>query len=157
MRAFSISGVSRTHRLTLDRFGRLAAICLAITTWFGCGRAGPQRVAVSGNVRLDGHPVESGIIQFLPVKGTVGPETGAVITDGQYDIPRQRGPIIGKNRVELRASSKTGRKIQDPTGRPGVLTDEYKELFPEAANTNSSLVREINDETKTLDFDIRTK
>ena len=128
-----------------------------IATCFGCGNNGPRRAAVSGHVTLDGQPIDEGVIQFLPVEGTVGPETGGVIANGQYDIPQQRGAVVGKNRVELRASKKTGRKIQDPTGRPGVLTDEYKEVFPPSSNTNSSLVREIKDEPNTLDFDIRTK
>ena len=39
---------------------------------------------------LDGQPIDEGVIQFLPVEGTVGPETGGVISKGQYDIPRKR-------------------------------------------------------------------
>jgi len=108
-------------------------------------------------VTLDGQPIDGGVIQFLPVEGTIGPETGGVITKGQYDIPQQRGPVVGKSRIELRASKKTGRKMQDPTGRPGVLTDEFKEMFPPEFNTNSSLVREIKNEPNALNFDIRTK
>jgi hypothetical protein len=123
----------------------------------GCGKKGPQRAAASGHVTLDGQPIDHGVIQFLPVAGTVGPETGGVIDKGQYDIPKQRGPVVGKSRIELRASKKTGRKIQDPTGRPGVLTDEYQEMFPPSSNTASSLEREIKDEPNTLDFDIQTK
>jgi hypothetical protein len=139
------------------KIARFCLIGLLIATCVGCGKKGPQRAAVSGHVTLDGQPINEGVIQFLPVEGTVGPETGAVITNGQYDIPHERGPIVGKSRIELRASKKTGGKIQDPTGRPGVLTDEYKEMFPPSSNTNSSLVREIKDEPNKLDFDIRTK
>jgi hypothetical protein len=128
-----------------------------IATCIGCGKKGPQRAAASGHVTLDGQPIEKGVIQFLPVEGTIGPETGAVISKGQYDIPRERGPIVGKSRIELRASQKTGRKMQDPTGRPGTMTDEYKEMFPPNFNTNSSLVREIKDEPNPLDFDIQSK
>ena len=141
-------------------YGKMATLCgscLVIAMCFGCGKKGPHRAAVSGRVTLDGQPIAQGVIQFLPVEGTVGPETGGIITNGQYDIPRERGPIVGKSRIELRASKKTGGKIQDPTGRPGVLTDEYKEMFPPGSNTNSSLVRDIKDEPNKLDFDIRTK
>ena len=106
---------------------------------------------------LDGQSIGEGVIQFLPVEGTVGPEAGGVISNGQYDIPKQRGPVVGKNRVELRASKKTGRKIQDPTGRPGVQTDEYAELFPPEFQHEQSLVREIKEEPNKLDFDIPTK
>ena len=78
-----------------------------------------------------------------------------MITGGKYEIPRQRGPAVGKNRVELRASGKTGRQIQDPTGRPGVLTDEYAELLPDRYNSHSTLVREIKDGPNQLDFDLQ--
>jgi hypothetical protein len=157
MRAVSTASVLDTLHLTQGKIASFAAICLVIATCLGCGKNGPHRAAVSGHVTLDGQPIDEGVIQFLPVEGTIGPETGGVITNGQYEIPRNRGPVVGKSRVELRASKKTGRKIQDPTGRPGVLTDEYKEMFPPTSNANSSLLREINDAPNTFDFDIRTK
>jgi hypothetical protein len=153
----SIVSVLRAQRLADGKIARGFAICLAIATCFGCGKKGPQRAAASGHVSLDGQPIAEGVIQFLPVEGTVGPEAGGVITNGQYDIPHERGPVVGKNRVELRASKKTGRKIQDPTGRPGVLTDEYKESFPPTANTKSTLVRDITPDPNALDFDIRSQ
>ena len=157
MRRISIVRLFRAFGAFDAKIAVIFAICLVITTSFGCGKKGPRRAAVSGHVSLHGQPISEGVIQFLPVEGTVGPEAGGVISNGQYDIPRQRGPVVGKNRVELRASKKTGRKIQDPTGRPGVQTDEYAELFPPDSNTNSTLVREIKDDPNTLDFDIRTK
>jgi hypothetical protein len=157
MRTVSITSELRAQGCTCGQIAMFCAICLAIATCFGCGKKGPRRAAVSGHVTLDGQPIEEGQIQFLPVEGTVGPETGDIITKGQYDIPQQHGAVVGKSRVELRASKKTGRKIQDPTGRPGVLTDEYKEMFPPTSNTSSTLTRDIKDEPNNLDFDIRTK
>jgi hypothetical protein len=138
-------------------WANICAICLMLATCPGCGKNGPRRAAASGRVTLEGQPIEEGVIQFLPIEGTAGPEAGGVIANGQYDIAQQHGPFVGKARVELRASKKTGRKIQDPTGRSGTLTDEYKEMFPPDCNTNSSLVREIKDGLNKLDFEIRTK
>jgi len=143
MRAISIANMFRARGLAPGNIARLLATCLVIATCFGCGKKGPQRAATSGRVTLDGQPIDGGVIQFLPVEGTIGPETGGVITKGQYDIPQLRGPVVGKNRIELRASKKTGKKIQDPTGRTGVLTDEYKEMFPPDFNTNSSLCAKL--------------
>jgi hypothetical protein len=157
MRADFITVEFDTPRIACTDMVRLCAIYLLIAICLGCGKSGPRRAAASGHVTLDGQPIDEGVIQFLPVQGTVGPETGGVIANGQYAIAQQRGPVVGMNRIELRASKKTGRKIQDPTGRPGVLTDEYKEMFPTSSNTNSTLVREIKDDPNTLDFDIRTK
>src|SRR6478672_8905937 len=103
MRAFPIVSVFQTQRLAHKKTARLCAICLVIATCFGCGKKGPQRAAASGHVTLDGQPIDQGVIQFLPVEGTIGPETGGVISKGQYDILKQRGPIVGKSRIELRA------------------------------------------------------
>jgi hypothetical protein len=155
--AVSIAGLFSAQPRAYRKIARFCAVGLLIAICVGCGKKGPQRAAVSGHVTLDGQPINEGVIQFLPVEGTVGPETGGIITNGQYDISHERGPIVGRSRIELRASKKTGGKIQDPTGRPGVLTDEYKEMFPSGSNTNSALVREIKDEPNKLDFDIRTK
>jgi hypothetical protein len=157
MRAVSIAGEFKSHGLAYGRLAMFCGICILVAACIGCGNKGPRRAAVSGHVTLDGELIDEGVIQFLPIEGTVGPETGGIIAKGQYDIPQERGPVVGKSRVELRASKKTGRKIQDPTGRPGTLTDEYREMFPPSSNINSSLVREIKDELNTLDFDIRTK
>ena len=157
MRRISIVRLFRAFGVFDAKIVAFFVICLVITASFGCGKKGPRRAAVSGNVSLDGQSISDGVIQFLPVEGTVGPEAGGVISNGQYDITKQRGPVVGKNRVELRASKKTGRKIQDPTGRPGIQTDEYAELFPPDSNTSSTLVREIKDEPNKLDFNIATK
>jgi hypothetical protein len=157
MRAVLFASLFRTSVTACLKQAALVSICVAIATCAGCGKKGPKRAAVSGQVSLDGQPITEGIIQFLPVEGTVGPEAGGIIENGHYDIPRQRGPVVGKNRIELRASKKTGRKIQDPTGRTGILTDESKEAFPPTVNTNSTLVREIKDEPNKLDFDIKSK
>ena len=156
MRAVSIVSAANM-RCLVGKTAKLCGIGLLIVSCLGCGKKGPRRAAASGNVTLDGVPIEKGVIQFLPVEGTVGPETGAVISNGQYDIPHERGPVVGKSRIELRASKKTGGKIQDPTGRTGVMTDEYKEVFPPSANSKSTLVRDIKDEPNKLDFDVRTK
>jgi hypothetical protein len=157
MPAILFASLLRTSGTACLKQAAFVSICVALATCAGCGKKGPKRAAVAGSVSLDGQPIAEGVIQFLPVEGTLGPEAGGVIENGRYDIPRQRGPVVGKNRIELRASKKTGRKIQDATARTGTLTDESKEAFPPTANTKSTLVREIKDEPNKLDFNINSK
>src|SRR6516225_556038 len=90
-----------------------AALTLASLAFAGC--SGSQ-AEVSGTVRLNGKPITSGAINFIPVEGNQGAAAGAEIRDGKYRISRSRGATVGKNRVELRAFINTGRKMQDPTG-----------------------------------------
>jgi hypothetical protein len=130
----------------------LGLLCL-----LGCADSGPPTAEVSGTVRLDGRLVDEGSIQFIPVEGTKGPSAGDIIRDGQYHIPREKGVIVGTNRVELRAFKRTARKIQDPTAPPGVKTEARVQAFPPEFNDRSTLVREIRAGSNEIDFDVDTK
>ena len=96
---------------------------LGLASASGCSHAANSRAAVSGTVRLDSEPLKEGAIAFFPIQGTVGPSAAGVITDGKYDIPREKGPVIGKNRVEIRAFRKSGRKSVDHWNQ-NELSDE---------------------------------
>ena len=60
------------------------------------------------------------------------------------------------NRVELRAFQKTGKQIQDPTAKPGTMTEEIANIFPPEFNTNSVLETDVKPGTNVdVDFKIR--
>jgi hypothetical protein len=101
---------------------------------------------------LNGEPIQEGSINFIPVEGNQGPGTGAVIQNGKYHIPRSSGVTAGKNRVELRAFKETGRKVQDPTGPPGTLAFERLMVFPPEYNDRSTLVKDVQRGSDTIDF-----
>jgi hypothetical protein len=128
----------------------------AISLLWGCSD-GPQRAAVSGTVKLNGQLVAEGSISFIPTEGTVGPEVGAIIKNGQYHIPRDKGVIVGTNRVELRAIQKLGTMIQDPTKPQGELTEKLGEAFPPECNSESKLIRNVQAVDNTFDFAVNTK
>ncbi len=68
----------------------------------GCGES-RSRGAVSGIVTLDDVAIETGSISFIPLEGTNSPTSGAVITLGKYEIPREKGPMAGTFRHGQRA------------------------------------------------------
>ena len=135
----------------------LGASTLCMLCFFGCADSGPATAEVSGTVLLDGRPIEEGSIQFIPVGGSRGPGSGGIIQDGQYRIPRQKGVVVGTNRVELRAFKNAGTKIQDPTAPPGVRTEARVQAFPPEFNDRSTVVKEIRAGSNTIDFDVDTK
>ncbi len=135
---------------------RHIAVLLPMLLTAGCGPAGPTRAEVSGIVLLNGDPVSEGSINFFPTEGNKGPEAGGAIRDGKYHIPRSQGPVIGKNRVELRSFQKSGRQIQDPTAPPGTLIEEITNVFPAEFNTDSMLVREVLKGKNEMAFEIKT-
>lgn len=132
----------------------LSHTALVVLTLVVSGCGGDTRSEVSGRVRLNGQDIVEGSINFIPTEGNTGPGTGAVIENGKYHIPRAKGATAGKNRVEIRAFRTTGRKVQDPTGKPGVLTEERVPAFPPSFNDQSTLVKDVARGSDTIDFDI---
>lgn len=130
---------------------------LLLCCW-GCGKGdGLDRAAVAGKVTLDGAPIAMGSITFYPTGESKGPATGGNIEEGQYSIAVAKGPIVGRNRVEIRATRKTGNKVQAPMAERGVLTDEIVEAVPDRYNSNSALKCEVKPGNNKLDFKLSTR
>jgi hypothetical protein len=132
----------------------LGCLLTAVALWQGGCSASSGTAEVSGTVLLDGQPVEEGSIQFIPVEGTTGAGAGGIIRGGKYHIPRDNGAAVGKNRVELRSFRTSGRKVQDPTAPPGVLTDERVQAFPPEYSDSSTVVKEVKSGRNVFDFDV---
>lgn len=124
----------------------------------GCGPSGGiPRATVSGRVTLDGVAVTEGMIIFTPSGVTKGPVAGGAIQNGLYTIDDAKGPVVGTNRVELRASKITGRKIPMPMAPSGVMTDEIVEAFPDRYNVQSTLVAEIKPGNNVVDYELTSR
>ncbi len=107
----------------------------------GCGGGdGLPRVAVSGSVTVEGEPVPNGVVRFKPAEGTEGPMANAMITDGQYDIPGEQGPVAGNYEVQVQAYQDPNAAAPAPAAvaRPAVASDKL------GAKTSSD---DQNDET----------
>ena len=76
----------------------MAGAILAIA---GCDRGATIGCAISGEVTLDGMPVDGGNIQIDPVEAKQTSASGALIQAGRYSIPRQTGLAPGKYRVHI--------------------------------------------------------
>jgi hypothetical protein len=126
-------------------------VLLSLSMISGCG--GPQdRAEVSGTVRLNGQPLPTGAISFVPTEGTTGPSSGALIADGAYHIVRAQGAAVGKNRVSIRCVVKTGGKT---TNRMGTSEDAKQQVVPPKYNDQSELVCDIKSGSNPLDFDLK--
>lgn len=62
-----------------------------------------KRVAVSGTVTLDGHPVGWGSLTFLP-ENTSLPHATARVMRGKFSLPIEDGPPIGRCQLRFTAS-----------------------------------------------------
>lgn len=80
----------------------------------GCGGPeGPLRVSAMGTVTLDGVPLKSGQIRFIPVQVEQGPAAATLIQDGAFEFEDDRGPVLGEHRVEIEATDFQGFEIDD--------------------------------------------
>lgn len=121
----------------------------------GCGGPPADRFPVAGRVTLDGRPLESGAITFLP--SGAGPAVGAPIAAGAYRLEAAEGPAPGSYRVEIDSVRPTGRTVRD-LDNPAISSEETQNIIPPAFNRQSRVVVEVkpNDENA-FDFDVTSK
>jgi hypothetical protein len=139
----------------LSKWATLAPSAAIVSLLVGCsGDAAANRGALSGAVTIDGKPLEQGSILFTPTDGTKGSSSGGEIKNGRYRISKADGPAIGWNRVEIRATRKTGKMIQKPFAPAGQMVEEQVELIPPQFNSQSELKVEVKPGDNTADFQV---
>jgi len=127
-----------------------AAILLAVSTP-GCRDSDAQRGTVEGTVTFNGTAVERGTISFIPTAGTRGPATYAAIENGKYSVTaRNRGPVVGKHKVQIEAFRDMGKK--HPTGAPLL-----EQVIPKKYNSQTTLVVAVAEGQNRHDFDLKSK
>ncbi len=86
--------------------GRLAFVALSIVLTAGCGDSRPARVAVSGQVLIDGKPLTVGNIKFVPTGAR--PSVGKLDGEGHFVLTCYDGAdgvVPGTHRVSISASN----------------------------------------------------
>lgn len=108
-----MSGDYRSSFAGVRLRGPLLAISL-IASLLGCGNdPSLPRSAVSGTVTLDGEPLASGTIRFVPIGETTGPKTTLRIEAGSFAAVQKQGPIIGRHRIEIDSTDTGGMQMDD--------------------------------------------
>ena len=146
-----------THR----RIGIVGAFVLCIG-FLGCGGGpaydGPERASVSGKVTLDGAPVESGSITFIP-EDSASRTISAPIGGGAYLLSEGHGPNLGAYKVSISVPKKTETSAADETNRPDENDpDAYRrrkepeETLPAKYNSETELKVDVQSGDNTFDF-----
>lgn len=136
----------------------LVVLVAALAAGCGGSEEGPVRAAVRGQVSLDGQPLESGMIRFVPAEGTTGPAAVAAIVDGHFELTDEEGPIVGDHRVEIEATDYTAFAIDDEQAfAKSFRENRGKPLppnpVPETYNRRSTLTASISaDQSNELSF-----
>lgn len=135
-----------------DVFRRGRGFLLLALLASGCGGG---YAAVQGTVTLDGAPVDTGYLTFVPTDAALGPSGRASIANGRYAMDASGQLKPGAYRVEIYAQRKTGKKIRAGSpAPPGTMIDEEVEAIPAKYNTQTTLTREAKAGGNTFDFDL---
>jgi hypothetical protein len=129
----------------------LLMVCCANAAGSGCA----SRVAVKGEVTLDGQAVGPGNIAFYPEPGTESRPASAAIIDGKYEIEPSRLPGPGTFKVHISWSKKTGRQI--PSADPGFMMDEVQEIIPSRYNVETTLIETLAVGDNVKDFHLMSR
>ena len=138
------------------RIGVSWAVLLAVA---GCGAEdegdGVVREAVSGTVTLGGEPLDGASIHFIPTDPNSPGEASGEINNGQFSIPKERGPAAGAYTVKI--SSRQSVEV-DPSQPPGPPPKPKPERIPKKYNAASTLNAEIQaGQPNELTFDLDAK
>ena len=109
------------------RFLILSFLILA----YGCSGSdlSYDKAAVHGTVTVNGEPLSSGKIRFIPLVDTVSKLTVADIVDGNYEFDAENGPGVGEHRVEIISIRKTGEKVQIPDEPEGTMREVTEQVL----------------------------
>lgn len=118
----------------------MSLICLSIV---GCGPKS-DLLSVSGAVSVNGNPVKSGSIRFTSVGTEKVASTGAMISEGEFEIPQAKGLPPGTYHIVISAADKDAPKImlRDASGRPQM--EVAPDLIPEEYNVKSEVTIDVS-------------
>jgi len=138
-------------------FGILALGFVSLAFCVGCDATDPNgRVAVEGEILVDGRPLKAGAIALEPLSDGTTTSVGARIRSGSFTIPRNKGPAPGVYRVRIYASS--GVQAPPPKGASERVPRPMIERIPDDYNTRSNRTVAIEPgRTARLRFEIATK
>ena len=130
------------------RFRPFFLVALPAILATGCS-SGP-RLAVSGTVKYKGQLLDQGRIEFHRPSGK-GTQSGDVIQNGRYSIPRDKGLLPATYEVRIFSYDQKGPKLEAIPGEAGL---GFKERIAKKYNTESTLKAEVKPGNTTFDFSV---
>ena len=125
-------------------------VLVAASAAAGCGNAPDGRQKISGTITLKGVPLDEGLIEFIPkgdssAKG-VATRSGALIKDGRYVIPQDKGLVPGAYKVVI--SAVEGNTPEPTPGVPPGPTKKgrAKDRIPADYNRTTKQIVEVTKE-----------
>ena len=132
-------------RASVARLGQ-ALLLIVVLPCLGCSTSDrPPLGQVSGTVTLDGQPLPSALVTFVPIAGPGRTSQAFTDSDGRYSLAYLRdieGANVGQHVVRIT-----------------TVSDEYrgKERLPPRYHAQSMLIATVEPGTNTHDFSLSSK
>lgn len=148
----------RSIRWSFSKFCGFLPVFL-ISQLLGCGGDGLPRQAVSGSISLNGKPLKSGVVNFVPQSLDMPTQSGAAVIDGKYVISRATGLVTGKYKVVISSGEGSAeKKVDKVSDLPGMAPIPAKEAIPPEYNNNSTLEANVTEGgSNVFEFNLATK
>lgn len=132
-------------------------LCLGpLISSLACGSPDPLgRVAVTGQISLDGQPLPAGAIALEPMTAAQPTAVGGKIREGRFTIERAKGPVPGTYRVRIYASARE-QAPKPPGGSDRTRRPMLERIPPEYNARSTQIVTILRDGPNHLNFDIAT-
>lgn len=132
-------------------------LALGLLALLGCGPRS-DRLAITGRVTLNSAPLDGGSIRFTSLKSQKALASGAMVQNGEYKIPQEKGLTPGTYHVEISApdTSAAPIMIRATPGGPGIPTQP--ERIPPEYNVDSKKTIQVTaDGDNHFEFDIASR
>ena len=137
--------------------GAIGVLFAGALIFIGCAPRS-DRLEISGQVTLDGAPLNRGSIRFTSVGERKAMAAGAMIKNGAYVIPQEKGLLPGEYHLEIHAPDAEAPPIMVSTtpGEPGIPVAPDR-IPPEYNVESKKTITVTADESNEFDFDIVSK
>jgi hypothetical protein len=131
----------------------VCSLLIAVAAVAGC-REATDRLAVGGKITLNGEPLDNGSIRFSSREAASPMSAGAMIQDGAFFVPQDKGLRVGSYLVEISAPDTKAPPVLDRASGMKVAP----ERIPAEYNVDSRQTIDVTAEgDNQFDFDISSK
>jgi hypothetical protein len=132
----------------------IALTALSLLVFAGC-RSRSDRLAVSGEVALDGAPLVEGSIRLTSTGGKLF-ASGAMIHDGKFHVPQEKGLPPGTYRVEISSPDSKAPPIvyKSAPGEPALPPTAPERIPPEYNSKSKQTIEVTSGGDNDFKFDI---
>lgn len=133
----------------------VALVAFSSVIFVGC-QPRSDRLAVSGEVTLDGAPLDAGSIRFTSTGTEQLFASGAMILNGEFHIPREKGLPPGTYRVEISSPDTTAPPVvyKGVPGEPMLPPTSPERIPPEYNSKSRHTIELAADGDNDFKFDI---